>query len=217
MNMRTLVTHRLYFGMDALALRGAMTRVLARVAGLPPERAWLNTRNLRHDFELDTVQGRALVDSLVNEGLLEPRPEREDDYLLTERFLEFATARVVEPLPRIRAKRLVRKACLLASRINAEWKRNPLEVELIAPFGAYMSCEQELAELSLGIVLRPRDPSRRARWGRIATSQEGADDICAAVEDLSTFIVVRLVNEAQLLPRPFAVAFHTELGIAPPR
>ena len=36
MNMRTLVTHRLYFGMDALALRGAMTRVLARVAGLPP-------------------------------------------------------------------------------------------------------------------------------------------------------------------------------------
>jgi len=34
----TLVTKRLYFGVDALRLRDAAERVLLRVQGLPPER-----------------------------------------------------------------------------------------------------------------------------------------------------------------------------------
>ena len=39
MKALTLVTQRLYFGIDALSLRAATGRVLSRVVGLPPERA----------------------------------------------------------------------------------------------------------------------------------------------------------------------------------
>jgi hypothetical protein len=208
MRERTLVTQRLYFGMDALGLRAATTRVLARVVGLPPELVRVSARNLRQDFALNTVEGEALVEGFVAEGLLEPRTGRHNDYRLTERFLEFATARVVEPLPRKRARELVAQACELAARINAEWTRNPLEIEAVAPFGSYMSRDARLAELPLAIVVRPRATSRRARWGRIAAKADGARDMRAAFRELSSFIRVSLVIDRRLLPRPFAIVFQ---------
>lgn len=208
MRERTLVTQRRYFGMDPLDLRAAATRVLTRVVGLPPELARVSARNLRQDFALNTVEGEALVEGFIADGLLEPRTEHHGDYRLTERFLEFATARVVEPLPRHRAKELVARACELAARINAEWTRNPLEIELVAPFGSYMSRDAQLDVLALGLVVRPREPSRRARWGRIATKSDGARDMRAAFRELSSFIRVRMVTDRRLLPRPFTVAFQ---------
>lgn len=210
MDVRTLVTDRRYFGVDPLKLRTAAARVLARVAGLPPERACVSARNLRRDFGVNTVEGRALVGELVVEGLLRPHTELQGDYRLTERFLEFASARVVDPLPRARAKHLLAKACELAERINAEWARNPFEIELVAPCGSYMSRDEQLAELLLGIVVRRRPSSRRARWGRLATKTEGANEIRAAFRELSSFVGVRIVNAARLLPRPFAVAFQAD-------
>lgn len=206
---RTLVTHRRYFGIEPLKLRAAAARVLTRVAGLPPERARVNARHLRQDFGVNTVEGQALVDEFVAGGLLRPGSATRGDYRLTRRFTEFASARVVDPLPRARARLLVAQACDFAARINAEWSRNPLEIEVIAPFGSYMSREHELAELSLGIVVRARPASRRARW-RMATKAEGAKQIRAAFRELSSFVRVRVVNDAQLLPRPFAVAFQAE-------
>src|SRR6266567_2993623 len=191
----TLVTHRKYFGMDPLYLRAATDRVLARVAGLPPGRAQINARCLRKDFGTDTVMGQKLVAGFVAEGLLEPRTDAPEDYRLTERFYEFAYARVVEPLPRSRAKALLGKACDLAIRINAEWSRNPLEIEALAPFGHYMSRDHHLDELPLGIVVCARTPSHRARWGRLATKSQGAAEIRAAFCDLSSFIKVRTVND----------------------
>jgi hypothetical protein len=208
MRERTLVTQRLYFGMDPLELRAATTRVLARVVGLPPELVRVSARNLRQDFAMNTVEGEALVEGFVAEGLLEPRTERHGDYRLTERFLEFATARVVEPLPRHRAKELLARACELAARINAEWTRNPLEIEAVAPFGDYMSRDAQLAALALGLVVRPRAPSRRTKWGRIATRSDGARDMRTAFRELSSFIHVRMVNDRRLLPRPFTVVFQ---------
>src|SRR5437867_608515 len=205
MKARTLVTQRQYFGLDALNLRLAAARVVARVVGLAPERARVSVRNLRQDFAVNTVEGQALFDELVAEGLLVPRAAQQGDYRLTERFLEFATARVVEPLPRDRAKQLVTKACELASRINSEWSRNPLEVESIATFGSYMSLDTQLAELPLGIVVRSRTTARRARWGRMATKAQGAYDIRAAFRELSSFVRVRMVKETRLLSRPFGV------------
>src|SRR5439155_26285023 len=119
MKARTLVTQRLYFGMDALSLRAATGRVLSRVVGLPPERARVSARSLRQDFGVDTVQGNALlVEQLVAEGLLEPPAALQVDYGLTERFVEYASARVVEPLPRERARQLLANACELAARVN---------------------------------------------------------------------------------------------------
>ena len=208
MRERTLITQRLYFGMSALYLRAAATRVLARIAGLPPESAHVSARNLRQDFALNTVAGDALLEGLVAHGLLEPRTAQRGDYRLTERFVEFAMARVVDPLPRRRAKELLALAGELAARVNAECTRNPLEIEVLAPFGRYLSQDEKLAELNLGIVVQPRAPGRRARWGRLMTKSEGGHDIRAAFRELSSFIRVRMVNDKRLLPRPFAVVFQ---------
>ena len=87
---------------------------------------------------------------MVADGLFQHPDERQGDFALTERFLEFATARVVEPLPRERARQLLGKVCLLATQINAEWKSNPLEIVALAPFGSYLSPEKLLAELPAG-------------------------------------------------------------------
>jgi hypothetical protein len=214
MKPRTLVTNRIYFGMDALNLRAATGRVFARVVGLPPDRARVSARSLRQDFGSDDPDaGQALIDEFVAERLLDPPNELQADYGLTERFLEFAFARVVEPLPRQRAKQLLAQACALAARINADWTRNPLEIELVAPFGSYMTRDKHLAELSLGVVVRPRPPARRARWARIATKTDGARDIRTALRELSSFIHVRMVSDKHSLPRPFAVAFQDDTSI----
>jgi hypothetical protein len=208
MRERTLVTQRRYYGLDPLAFRAASARVVSRVAGLPPERVRVSARSLLHDFALDTVDGTALLDRLVADGLLEPEPGRRDDYRLTERFFEYARARIVEPLPRGRAKELLSRACLLAERINAEWTKNPLEIEALATFGSYMSRDDMLAELALGVVVCARAEWRRARWGRLASNADGAREIRAAFRDLSSFVRVRLVNELRGVPRPFSVAFE---------
>jgi hypothetical protein len=210
MRERTLVTQRLYFGMSALYLRSATTRVLARVAGIPPDMARVSARNLRQDFGMNTVAGDVLVSGFVAKGLLEPRAEQQGDYRLTERFLEFASARVVDPLPRSRAKELLAQSCELAARINAECTRNPLEIEIVAPFGKYIGRKEHLSALELGVVVQPRDRSRRARWGQFMTKADGARDMRGAFRELSSFIRVRMVNERQLLPRPFAVVFQQE-------
>jgi len=72
MKVTTLVSDRRYFGVDAMTLRAASRRILARVVGLPPERARVSARALRQDFGVNTVVGQALVSELVAEGLLRP-------------------------------------------------------------------------------------------------------------------------------------------------
>ena len=218
MKVRTLIKQRLYFGMDALTLHAAMARALSRTVGLSPERARISAKHLRQDFGVDTVQGNALIETLVAEGLLEAPDGVHADYAPTERFLQFASARVVDPLPREHAKRLLARACDLAVQINGEWARNPLEIEALAPFGCYMSLDAQLAELPLGIVVRARPVTRRSRWGRIQTKGDGAREIRAEFRNLSSFVHVRMVEDRRLLPRPFAVAFDADspLLAAPP-
>ena len=80
MRVRTLITQRLYFGVDALHLRAATGRVVARVVGLPPERARVSARNLCQDFGFDALRGQALIDDLLAEGLLEAPDELQADY-----------------------------------------------------------------------------------------------------------------------------------------
>jgi hypothetical protein len=206
--VRTLITQREYFGMDAIALRAATARVLARVAGLPPGEAQVSARSLHQDFAVDTVIGSNLVHELVADGLLEADGETEDEYRITGRFLEYATARVVDPLPRERARNLVYRASELAQYINDQWTRNPLQIELVAPFGTYMSRDRELAELALGIVVAVRAPERRARWGRILARRDGAREMRNAFRALSSFVHVKMVSDVARLPRPFSVVFE---------
>lgn len=208
---RTLVTRRLYFGLDPLRLREASGRVLARVVGLPPERATVSATDLRCDFGLDTRLCRSVVEEMVAEGLLRPRDKPAGHYRLTNRFLELAAARVVEPLDRAKARTIVGRACDLARAINADWARNPLTVAAVAPHGSYLSREPHLDSLPLGIVVAARPASRRARF-RMQGKLEGARDIRTALSALSSFVQVVLVTAPGDLPRPHAIVFQAEPG-----
>lgn len=210
MKLRTLVTDRLYFGFDPIKLRAATGRALARVVGLPAERARVSATNLRQDFALDTTQASALVNEFLAEGLLEPPNERSPGYGLTREFFQLAAARVVEPLPRSRAKLLLTEACMLAERINDEAVHNPLAIEAFAVYGDYMSRAHRLEELSIGVVVALRAPSRRTRFGRMQSKVEGADAIRGAFSQLSSFFRVRLVTELRTLPRPFSLVFASQ-------
>ena len=169
----------------------------------------MTARQLQHDFGVDTAEGRPLVEELVAEGLLEPRPDAPDAYAVTPQFAEIAAARVIDPLPRERARQLVAEACSLAGQVNALWARIPIEIDAIATFGGYMSRDANLAELSLGLVVRARPATRRARW-RMSTKAEGAEAIRTAFRGLDPFVRVRLVTDLQALPRPFAVVFRAD-------
>ena len=93
--------------------------------------------------------------------------------------------------------------------INAQWARVPLEVEAIAAYGDYMSRDPHLGALALGVVVRTRPETRRARW-RMATKADGASAIRSAFRDLDAFVTARLVTELKSLPRPFAVVFQAD-------
>jgi hypothetical protein len=209
MKQRTLVSDRRYFGLDALALRAAACRVAARVAGLAPGRARVRGAFLRQDFGVDTVDGRALLDDLCADGLLARPGGATSDFIVTPRLIEFAAARVVEPLSRAKARLLVARACELAERVNREWSRNPLEIAMIVPFGGYLSREHRMDELPLALVVRSRPESRRARWNRMSKA-EGARGLRATFGELSSFVRVRLVTAIDAVPRPFTVAWQSD-------
>lgn len=208
-DLRVLLKHRHYFGIEPRQLRAAAGRIVARVAGLPPERARVTSRQLFQDFGVDTVEGKPLVDELVAQGLLKPRRETPGVFGVATRFAKIAAARVVEPLPRAQAKDLVAEACELAAQINATWARVPLEIESVAVYGTYMSRDAQLAELSFGVVVRTRPETRRALW-RMATKLDGAHVIRDAFRDLNPYVRARLATELQSLPRPFSVVFHAD-------
>lgn len=210
MKTRTLIAHHRYFGVDAVQLRTAAGRVLTRVVGLPPGRARVRADHLKRDFAVDTVEGDALLHELVGGGLLRPDADAPGDFELTDRFREIAAARIVEPLPRARARALVARACDIVRHINADATRNPLVVEALAVSGSYMSRDPGLTDLVLGAVVRSRAADRRARWGRMANKQAGAQAIRHELMALSSFVVVHFVTDQADLPRPFAIVFRDD-------
>ena len=215
MKVRTLVLDRLYFGLDAMRLRTATGRALARVVGLPPDRARLSATHLRHDFAVDTIRGTGLVRELVDGGLLDPPDANQAGYRLTAEFYSLAAARVVEPLARSRARLLLTEACALAERVNEDSVHNPLEVAAFAVYGDYMSRAHKLEELQLGVMVQLRTPSRRTRFGRMQSKAEGAAAIRNAFRELSSFVRVRLVTDLASLPRPFSLVFQSTLPQQP--
>ena len=146
MKIRSLISNQLYFGLEPLNLRRGTERTLSRVFGLPPDRVRVNRETLREDFRLDIGEADALVNSFVTGGLLQADSENAGNYRLTERFHEFAQARVVAPLERAEAKDLVDKACRLAAQINAQRTWNPVMIDMLGVSGSYMSRSEHIAE-----------------------------------------------------------------------
>ena len=102
MKQRTLLTDRPYYGLDPLSLRAATSRALARVVGLPPERARVSATSLRHDFSLDTAQAEALVKEFVAEG--PARASERGKARLRPHARSSSTLRVRESSSRCRAR-----------------------------------------------------------------------------------------------------------------
>ena len=135
--LRLLASER-YFGLEALTLRTGTQRALKRMSTQAAEQPLITVRSLAQDFCVDAAASEKLLHAFLAGGLIFAN-DRRGCYRPTERFREFALARVVVPLSRMRAKELIAAACRVATRINADWDRNPFLIETIVVSGSYMS------------------------------------------------------------------------------
>jgi len=210
MNMLQLVTRHLYFGIDAMRLQVAAGRILMRVHGQPPERAVVGLDTLAQDFRLTTRESLTLVDQMLRAGLLERLQPNAAGYAITDKFREYAQARIVDPMPRTRAQLLLTHMADLAEHFNRTASRNKYEIEALAVSGSFMSREPELPELSIGITGRRRGTVDRQVAGRATTYTAGHEQIRDLLEDLSSFVQVKFFRRLQDVPRPFTVFFRDE-------
>ncbi len=210
MKTRTLMANRLYFGLDPLRLRDATDRVLSRVVGIPPERATVGLDALAQDFLLGTAASRAVVDEMVRGGLLERLSPTGMEYGITEKFRSLATARVIQPLPRRDAQMLLSHVADIAGRFNRTAADNKYEIATIAVFGSYMSLDEDVPDLSIGITGRRRPPAPQPASGRATRPTDGTDQIRALFEQQSAYLRVSFFQHLQEMPRPFSVVFRDE-------
>jgi hypothetical protein len=211
MKSMTLVAKHLYFGMDPLNLRDAANRVVARLPEDTTVRPVVRLDALVEDFRLTAGASRALVDQLVADGVLQPLSDRGADFEVTTRMREIARARIIEPLPRTEAQRLLARSVELAKRFNRTATRNKYEIEELAVYGAYMSRDADLSDLMLGLTGRRRAPGQRRFIGRATTPTEGTERIRGLFERQSTFVKVAFFRHLTDMPRPFAVVFRAEV------
>ena len=210
MKSMTLVAKHLYFGMDPLNLRDAANRVLARLPEDTTVRPVVRLDALVEDFRLKAGASREIVEQLVADGVLQPLSERGADYAVTTRMREIARARIIEPLPRAEAQRLLARCVDVAARFNRTSVRNKYEIEELAVYGNYMSRDNDLGDLMLGVTGRRRAPGQRSLIGRATSPTEGTERIRAMFERQSTFIEVTFFKRLTDVPRPFAVIFRSD-------
>jgi hypothetical protein len=206
MKIRQLIADQRYFGLDTLTLHVGAKRVLARVDSQGPQHARIDVGSLGNDFRLDAAASEKLLKELLAGGLLHP-----DDtcgYRPTALFREYALARVVAPLSRVRARMLIERVNELAAHINAGWRRNPHVIQTIAVSGGYMSRRDSLKELSLWLVMRQRPEAQGLRSKSSVSNDDGLRQIGVAIKALSSFVAVRIAADRQSVPRPFAVVFE---------
>jgi hypothetical protein len=210
MNTFQLVTRHLYFGVDAMRLRTAAERVLTRVHGQPPDRAVIGLDTLAQDFRVSPRESLSIVDQMVQGGLLEPKQSGTAEYAITDKFRQYAQARIVDPLPRSRAQLLLTHIADLAEHFNRTALRNKYEIEALGVYGAYMSREPELPDLLIGVTGRRRESDSRRLAGRVTGPSSGHEQIRKMFEELSSFVQVTFYRHLQDIPRPFSVFFRSE-------
>ena len=212
MKNRILVSSQLYFGLDPVVLRRGTERALARIGGVASDHVRVTARSLREDFRVDPAEGDALLRALVTGGLLEAEHGSTTDYRLTERFYEYAQARIVPPLSRTEAKGLIDQVCKLAAQINADWTWNPVTIDMIGVSGGYMSRSDKIAELNLWPVVRVRAEVRPRRLRQPISKAQGSAEVRTALRALNGFIFVHLVTDTASIERPFSVPFRANEG-----
>ena len=207
----TLVARHLYFGLDPLRLRDAANRVLSRL----PEDTSVDTSvpidSLVEDFRLTPAASKAIVNEMVQSGVLTKLAPTGSAYGITTRFREIARARIIEPLERTQAQLLLGHCAELAVQFNRTAIRNKYEIEAVAVFGSYMTRNRGIAELEIGITGRHRTPGHQKNFiGRATTPTEGTERIRALFEKQSGFIEVHFFKRLSDVPRPFSVVFKAD-------
>ncbi len=205
----TLVTRKLYFGVDAQRMREASARVLARVEGQPPDRAVVKLDALVEDFRVSAAASRSMIDEMLRRGLLERHDARSGEYGVTEKFRRYAQAEIIDPLLRSRAKMLLTHVADLAWQFNRTAQDNKYEIDALAVFGSYMSLEPELEEVTVGITGRRRPPPQHPAAGRATQALQGAEQIRTLIEGQSRYLRVHFFQHLDDVPRPFSVLFKS--------
>jgi len=188
--------------------------MLERISGRTPGPARISVRSLGEDFHLDPAASWTLLRALVAGKLL--HADGAGSYVATARFREYAVARVVSPLSRVRAKALIDTVCGIAARINADWDRNPYLVKVVAVSGSYMSRRHSLPELSLWLVLRRRPQLQARRWRPRLEKDVALHEIVTAMTSLSSFMRIRIARDKRDVQRPFSVVFQTNEDVIEP-
>jgi hypothetical protein len=207
MKTMTLVARHLYFGLDPLRLRDAANRVLARVPEDTSLTAAVDLDALMEDFRLSPSASLAILEEMVQDGILTRLTPNGAHFGITPRFREIARARIIEPLERPQAQMLLTHCAELAEQFNRTAIRNKYEIEALAVYGSYMSRNKGIAELQLGITGRRRTPGQKNLIGRATAQTEGTDRLRALFERQSGFIEVHFFKRLTDVPRPFSVIY----------
>lgn len=205
----TLVTKKLYFGVDAQRMRESSARVLVRLEGQPPGRAVVKLDALVEDFRVSAAASRSMIEEMLRRGLLERHDARGGEYGVTEKFRRYADAEIVEPLPRGRAKMLLTHVADLAWQFNRTATDNKYEIDALTVFGSYMTLEPELEEVALGVTGRRRPPPQNPATGRATEPLHGHDRIRELIEDQSRYLRAHFFQQLDDVPRPFTVLFKS--------
>lgn len=205
----TLVTRKLYFGLDAMQMRDSTARVLSRLDEMPPDQPVVNLAALVEDFRVSAAASRPMIDEMVRQGLLERLSDRGAEYGVTDKFRLYADARIIEPLPRSRAKMLLNHVADLAWHFNRTAVENKYEIDALAVFGPFMSLEPELAELTVAVTGRRRPPAERPAAGRATKALQGHEQIRDLVEGQSSYLRAMFFKSLDDVPRPFSVIFKS--------
>ncbi len=205
----TLVSRKLYFGLDAQRMRDASARVLARLEAQPAEQASVKLEALVEDFRVSAAASRPMVDEMLRRGLLERHDPRGGEYGITEKFRRYAQAEIVEPLPRTRAKMLLTHVADLCWQFNRTALDNKYEIDALVVFGSYMSLEPELEEVTVGVTGRRRPPPQNPVAGRATQPLQGHEQIRALIEGQSRYLRAHFFPHLDDVPRPFSVLFKS--------
>ncbi len=205
----TLVSRKLYFGLDAQRVREASARVLARVEAQAAEPPVVKLDALVEDFRVSAAASRSLVDEMLRRGLLERHDPRGGAYEVTEKFRRYAEAEIVEPLPRARAKLLLAHVADLCWQFNRTALDNKYEIDALVVFGSYMSLEPELEDITVGITGRRRVPPQNPTAGRATQPLQGTEQIRALIEGQSRYLHAHFFAHLDDVPRPFSVLFKS--------
>ena len=204
----TLVTRRLYFGLDAMQMRDATARVLSRLEERP-DQPLVKLDALVEDFRVSAAASRPMIDEMVRQGLLQRVSDRSGEFGVTEKFRRYADARIIEPLARSRAKMLLNHVADLAWHFNRTGVENRYEIDALAVFGPFMSLEPELAELTVAVTGRRRPPDDRPTAGRATKALQGHEQIRELIEGQSSYLRALFFKSLDEVPRPFSVIFKS--------